>query len=391
MENADSAHKPPSSPHSVQPITRVPSGWGKLWAAFGLGVLSYVVLFAIQFVGAFAGYATGDGINTVVTVAEACAAIVAILSIVALGGKRMAKPSFRGMGTAFKAAAWLFIADGMLISIELVQIATGADTIDIADDWPMRVAMLALMCVAIGMAEETTMRGLCLNGLLARMGRTRGGVYGAVILSSLIFGLLHFDFLIDFTSAIEVAQNCMKVLQTGMCGFLFAAILLKTRNIWTVVIIHSLDDFVLLFITSGLSGTPLTTDYVQTGDNGIAILLVYCITCAIYLPFIFIGKRLIDEVGPWRGDFYHYGEAKQTASAPIATAVAPLPGNIPVAEAVYPAHSQNIYQAPYPPANPKENENTAADDAATAKALRGKHAAISRTEHTEGIDHGQGV
>ena len=169
------------------------------------------------------------------------------------------------------------------------------------------------------------------------------------------------------------------------------AIAALNRNIWTVVIIHSLDDFVLLFITSGLSGTPLTTDYVQTGDNGIAILLVYCITCAIYLPFIFIGKRLIDEVGPWRGDFYHYGEAKQTASAPIATAVAPLPGNIPVTEAVYPAHSQNIYQAPYPQANPKENENTAADDAATAKALRGKHAAISRTEHTEGIDHGQGV
>ncbi|MDO4399659.1 MAG: type II CAAX endopeptidase family protein [Coriobacteriia bacterium] len=391
MDNADPAHTPPSSPAVAPPAKRAPSGWGKLWAAFGLGVASYIVLFAIQFAGAFAGYATGDGINTVVTVSEACASIVAILCIVALGGKRIAKPSFKGMGTAFKAAAWLFIADGMLISVELVQLATGADTIEIASDWPIRVGLLALMCFAIGMAEETTMRGLCLNGLLARMGRTRGGVYGAVILSSLIFGLLHFDPLIDFTSGIEIAQNCMKVLQTGMCGFLFAAILVKTRNIWTVVVIHSLDDFVLLFITNGLAGTPLATDYVQTGDTGIAILLVYCITCAIYLPFIFIGKRLIDEVGPWRGDFYHYGEADQTASAPVATAVAPLPGNIPVAEPVYPAHSQNIYQAPYPPANPGEREDTAADEAATAKALRGKHAAPSRTEHTEGINHGQGV
>ena len=230
------------------------------------------------------------------------------------------------------------------------------------------------------------MRGLCLNGLLARMGSTRGGVYAAIILSSLMFGFLHFNPLIDFGDQLQVAQNFMKVLQAGMCGFLFAAILVKTRNIWTVAIIHGADDFMLLFISSGLVGTELTTEYVSTGEEGIAILVVYSVLILLYLPFIFVGKKLIDQASPWRGDFYRYTETNPTTTRvnePISYA-APTPARYPS-----PASTPVLAPIAEHPTQPMQAAPTTID-AATAKALRGKHARIPATSaSTEGTPYGQ--
>ena len=171
----------------VQPRKRQPSGWGKLWAAFGLGVAAYVILIAIQVIVLVRAGAEASISNEDMAISELVAGMCALLFILALGGKRIARPSLRGMGTAWKAALWLFIADGLFVVLEAIEVALGFEQIEVAADWPVRVGILALLCFGIGLFEETTMRGLCLNGLLARMGRTRGGVYCAVILSSLMF------------------------------------------------------------------------------------------------------------------------------------------------------------------------------------------------------------
>ena len=325
----------------VQPRKRQPSGWGKLWAAFGLGVAAYVILIAIQIIVVLRAGAEASVSNEAMAVSELVAGVCALLFILALGGKRIARPSLKGMGTAWKAALWLFIADGLFVVLEAIEVALGFEQIEVAADWPVRVGILALLCFGIGLFEETTMRGLCLNGLLARMGRTRGGVYGAVILSSFFFGLLHFDPLAGFDDPILVAQNCMKVLQSGMCGYLLAAILVNTRNIWAVALIHGANDFMLLFIANGLTDASVTTDYVHSGDEGLAVLGVYIILCLLYLPFLFIGRRLINEASPWRGDFYHYGE---TAATPQRTA--PAPANAPAPTAAVAPTSSTVFPTP---------------------------------------------
>ena len=60
-------------------------------------------------------------------------------------------------------------------------------------------------------------------------------------------------------------------------------------------------------------------------------MLTYVIICVIYVPFLFVGKRCIDEASPWRGGLYR--PANQPApQAPIAQPVAPAP--VPLAQPV---------------------------------------------------------
>ena len=413
MNNSAYTYPPTATP--AAPTRRQPSGWGKLWSSLGLGVLTFIILVIITLVvGLVAGGGANADQNTLMAVLELATGLVALLFVLALGGKAIAKPSVKGMGEAWKAAAWLFVADGIFVIIEIVEVALGIETLEVAPDWPTRVGILALLCLGVGIFEESMVRGLCLNGLLARMGRTRAGVYGAVILSSLVFGMMHFDFAIDFSQPLLVAQNIMKVVQTGMCGYLFAAILVKTRNLWTLIVIHAANDFMLLFLSSGLSNEEVATQYVQTGDEGITVLVLYCVLCALYLPFIPIGKRLIDQASPWRGGFYHYDQAMQT---PLPTAGAPLaqqagfPAAAPVATvpvavapvATAPAYPASPLAQPVPVAQPVSTQPVPTQanlipgsiDPATAKAMRGKHAAVPRPSSvyaqanlpTEGIPH----
>ena len=352
----------PSGHPNPQPTAprKVPSGWAKLWASLGLGVFAYVLIVLIQLAGVLIGRIRPIDENTLMAIAEVSAGIAALLFVIALGGKNIAKPSLKGMGEAWVAASWLFFANGLFVAIEIATFAMGIEHIEIAPDWPVRTAALALLCFGVGLFEEATMRGLCLNGLLARLGRTRGGVYCAVILSSLIFGMLHFDPLIDFNDSLQVAQNIMKVVQTGMCGFLLAAIMVKTRNLWAVATIHAANDFMLLFLTSGLTDTAVTTDYVHTGEEGLAILTVYSILCVMYLPFLFIGKRLIDAGSPWRGDFYHYDETPRYATNPTGyPSPAPLypaaAAYYPVATTLDPANASRAPRHAKPPEIPEGN------------------------------------
>ena len=264
--------------------------------------------------------------------------------------------------------------------------AAGFEQIELAADWPVRVGILALLCFGIGLFEETTMRGLCLNGLLARMGRTRAGVYGAAILSSLFFGLLHFDPLVGFDDPLLVAQNCMKVLQSGMCGYLLAAILIRTRNIWAVALIHGANDFMLLFISNGLTDATITTDYVQSGTDGMVVLGLYIVLCVLYLPFLFVGRKLIREASPWRGDFYHYGEevsARATSSATPEVANQPIQA-APIPE--YPVATPVYAPSPFPAAEAAPTQPAIVPTASASPAMRSsgpRHAAPPASRLTE--------
>ena len=336
----------PAYPPATQPAKdkRPPKGWAKLWAALGLGVAAFGITTLIQLVAVLVDPSLQTiSQNALLAVSEFVGGICALLFIVALGGKEIARPSTKGMGEAWRAAGWLFVVNGTIVALGAIGIAMGVEPIEIAENWPARTALLALLCLSIGLFEESTMRGLCLNGLLARMGRTRAGVYGAVILSSLMFGFLHFDPFIDFGNPMEVAQDILKVVQSGMCGFLFACILVKTRNIWAVAIIHGVNDFMLLFMANGLVDADVAPQYVISGEEAGATLAIYIVFIVLYLPFIPIGKKLVDQASPWRGGFYPHEPARPLVqpawSPPVAVA-------IPI-------------------------------DDATAKAMRGKHARIS--------------
>lgn len=101
----------------------------------------------------------------------------------------------------------------------------------------------------VGINEEVWMRGLVLNGLMKKY--EKSSIWKPIIISSLIFGLVHLPnifFVEPLTLLIQVIN--------AMCGgILFATIFIKSKNIFSVIVIHALTDWISLFAASCFIGT----------------------------------------------------------------------------------------------------------------------------------------
>lgn len=102
-----------------------------------------------------------------------------------------------------------------------------------------------ILCIMVGIFEESMFRGVMLQGILKKTGKTYKGIWIAIIISSLLFGIIHVDSYIfggnyDFAG---VMQTIGKIIQTGTFGILLSAIYLKTKNFWGIALVHALNDF----------------------------------------------------------------------------------------------------------------------------------------------------
>ena len=86
--------------------------------------------------------------------------------------------------------------------------------------------------------EETIFRGLVLVAMLIAWGNTRRGQIKAIILSSLIFGLIHFFNILVRPFEIVLFQSIVVTLQ----GMVFATLVVSYRSLWPVIIIHWLAN-----------------------------------------------------------------------------------------------------------------------------------------------------
>lgn len=102
---------------------------------------------------------------------------------------------------------------------------------------------LILGCLLIGICEEFLCRGWLLNEFLERFGDDKKGIWYSIIVSGIIFGLMHFGNI--FTINQSVITTCIQVLNATGSGILFGLIYYKTKNIWSVIILHGLWDFSL--------------------------------------------------------------------------------------------------------------------------------------------------
>lgn len=88
---------------------------------------------------------------------------------------------------------------------------------------------LALIAVLPGLCEETNHRGMLLNSFVNKL-----GVWRAVLLSSLLFGLMH--------------MNIVQFFYAAILGYLIAQAVLATRSIWTGVIMHFMNNAISTYV-----------------------------------------------------------------------------------------------------------------------------------------------
>ena len=148
------------------------------------------------------------------------------------------------------------------------------------------IAVFVICVILVGMAEELLCRGILAELLLRRFGATSGGVWRAVILSGVLFGLAHLTNLLG-ADPVGVLVQCVIA---SMMGMTFAAIYFRVGNIWVPVALHAFVD-VCALITSGLySGTPGET---ISGYQPIQLISVvpYAILLAVLLR-----KKKMDQI-----------------------------------------------------------------------------------------------
>lgn len=99
---------------------------------------------------------------------------------------------------------------------------------------------LILFCASIGLTEEFLCRGWVQNEFIERFGDTRKNVIISIMLSSLVFGLMHIT---NIFAGQGLFETIMQILQATSLGALLGSIYYRTKNIWAVAFLHGFYDF----------------------------------------------------------------------------------------------------------------------------------------------------
>ena len=146
---------------------------------------------------------------------------------------------------------------------------------------PLKILWFLLCMLSVGLTEELVFRGMITRMLFAKYGRNPVGVWFSVLLSGLLFGLMHLSN--AYGGVIDLKSVLVQVVGACMLGICLGAIYLRTGGYWTVALLHAFMDFCGLF-SSGVFTVDTLTD---TLGSYSAVNLVSVI------PYLAIGLVLL--------------------------------------------------------------------------------------------------
>lgn len=115
--------------------------------------------------------------------------------------------------------AWL-AADDYLLNGTVEQIAS-------ASDWTAHLLWYIVLAMCAPLWEEVMFRGFLLPSMLRHLPQ-----WGAVVLSAVIFSMVHFTI-----------EGFLPLL---LLGLVFGAVYMRTKNMWPPILLHSLWNIMLL-------------------------------------------------------------------------------------------------------------------------------------------------
>lgn len=145
-----------------------------------------------------------------------------------------------------------------------------------------------LSILGIGFREETIFRGIIANNLGIAYGKNLRGVWKAVIISGLIFGVAH---LTNIIFGVNPAKALIQVISAISLGMYFTAVYYRGGNIWVLMLIHCLVD------AGGLFRSAFTTEVTQADVvnnlslNGLIMVPIYLVVTIFLLR-----KKKMNEV-----------------------------------------------------------------------------------------------
>lgn len=138
------------------------------------------------------------------------------------------------------------------------------------------ILVLMIYCISIGLSEELSLRGFLQSYVIKHFGNSKRSMLLSVIGVALIFGVMH---LIKFDKGVygEMSQ----VLYATFIGVMFGMLLLVTKRLAPLIIIHAIIDF-----TAKLDGMGIPKSFEGPKDptsatQGLIVALII-LPCLIY-------------------------------------------------------------------------------------------------------------
>ena len=153
--------------------------------------------------------------------------------VLAISSKGMLLPRF-GLKTFLVFLPCMAVA---INNFPFIAFFSGKATIDAS---PSVVAVYALSQLAVGFFEEMAFRGCIFTVVLQRCKKNRLGAFLAIVISSVIFGVIH---AVNIVAGSSIDAVVLQIGYSFLIGGMCSVILIKTSNIWYCVILHAVYNF----------------------------------------------------------------------------------------------------------------------------------------------------
>lgn len=107
------------------------------------------------------------------------------------------------------------------------------------------IVAFIIFVILVGLAEEIIFRGIIADSIFEYFGNSVFGVVKSVVLGGIIFGFAHIT---NYFAGQSLEQTIIQMIATSMLGLLLTAIYLRHKNIFGVAILHTILDFMVLFM-----------------------------------------------------------------------------------------------------------------------------------------------
>ncbi len=194
-----------------------------------------------------------------------------------LNWKLIVVATIMGMIFSFGASFIQFYILAHIVPDFLVGMLNDNGAIDMSNIYTQIFSFISA-CIFAPIMEEVIFRGFFLQRMAFKWGIKR-----AVIVSSLIFGLGHFDIVGAF-----------------IFGVVMCLLYIKTKNIWTNIAVHALNNCIatVIQLTSGEGANDAISIAELQGQSNLWIGLVVILISLLWLvPFIRKNWRTVKEVG----------------------------------------------------------------------------------------------
>ena len=163
------------------------------------------------------------------------------------------------------------------------------DQVPLKDNPVLEIIIVFLMFMSVGLFEELAFRAVINDAIIYKFREKKYVFVLSAVVSSVVFGAAHIVGEFDVTSPVAWGQAVGKTMETGVFGLALLILYWKTRNIWACGVTHGLFDFFAgytegLFVPVNNSGSS----YINTGEDGVRILITYFVVAAINTVLTFI-------------------------------------------------------------------------------------------------------